>query len=171
VSNENDDSIDGPAQTSGDNYAALTDTVRELVKVMRDGGIGKLDVRRGDLRISLETLPAAITVTAAPVPGGMPIVPIDPAPAPEDDASSHVIASPMIGTYYAAPAPDEPPFLQIGELVAVGQTVAIIEAMKIMNEIVSERAGRVEEIYVTNGEAVEYGHPLLRLRLHQHVPE
>ncbi|MBX6341665.1 MAG: acetyl-CoA carboxylase, biotin carboxyl carrier protein, partial [Thermomicrobiaceae bacterium] len=69
-----------------------------------------------------------------------------------------------IGTFYASPAPGERPFVAVGDTVEVGQTVAIIEAMKIMNEIVAERAGVVEEIYVKDGDAVEYGSPLMRLR-------
>jgi acetyl-CoA carboxylase biotin carboxyl carrier protein len=81
----------------------------------------------------------------------------------EPEEGGHLITSPMIGTYYAAPGPNERPFVQVGDRVEVGQTVAIIEAMKIMNEIVSEFAGTVTELVAKNGEAVEYGHPLIRL--------
>jgi len=69
----------------------------------------------------------------------------------------------MIGTYYSAPGPGEEPFVRVGDLVAAGQTVAIIEAMKIMNEIQTERGGIVEELLVSNGQPVEYNQPLMRL--------
>lgn len=144
-------------------YEALTSTVRELIKVMRDGGINRLDVRRGDLRISLSAQQSErdeMVVRSAP--------PADhefrqaPGVATEQ-VDGYVIASPMIGTFYSAPAPGERPFVAVGDPVEVGQTVAIIEAMKIMNEIVAERPGVVEEIFVADGVAVEYGHPLIRL--------
>lgn len=144
-------------------YEALTEAVRELVKVMRDGGIGHLEVRQGDLRISLkstsyiESRPVRHEPVVSPVSSSLEA---DPAP----DESGHVVTSPMIGTYYSAAGPNERPFVQVGDRVDAGQTVAIIEAMKIMNEIVAERSGVVAEIYVRNGEAVEYGHRLMRLK-------
>jgi acetyl-CoA carboxylase biotin carboxyl carrier protein len=155
-----------PAETSTSAttaaYADLTDAVRQLVQLMRDGGIGQLDVRQGDLRISLksahaidvERVAAEPAVVAAPPPRVTEV---------EAEDGGHVITSPMIGTYYAASGPNERAFVEIGDRVEVGQTVAIIEAMKIMNEIVSEYAGTVTELIAKNGEAVEYGHPLIRL--------
>jgi acetyl-CoA carboxylase biotin carboxyl carrier protein len=133
---------------------------------MRDGGIGKLDVRRGDLRITLETGDALVAASASPLATSAGVAPVagEQTPGPIVGADDYVIRSPMIGTFYAAPAPGEPPFVHIGDEVTTGQTIAIIEAMKIMNEIVAERAGVVVEILATNGEAVEYGHPLMRLR-------
>jgi acetyl-CoA carboxylase biotin carboxyl carrier protein len=83
--------------------------------------------------------------------------------APVTLSSGYVVASPMIGTYYAAPRPGEEPFVRVGDMVAAGQTIAIIEAMKIMNEIQSERGGIVEELLVSNGQPVEYSQPLMRL--------
>ncbi|CCF83436.1 acetyl-CoA carboxylase biotin carboxyl carrier protein [Nitrolancea hollandica] len=151
-------------------YRALTEAIRDLIKVMHEGDIGRLEVERGDLRISLTAreliapptngvqpqIPPAIT--AGPPPAAVP------APAPVVDDHLYVVTSPMIGTFYASSAPGERPFVQTGDEVEAGQTVAIIEAMKIMNEIVAEQAGVVEAILVTNGETVEYGHPLMRLR-------
>jgi acetyl-CoA carboxylase biotin carboxyl carrier protein len=77
----------------------------------------------------------------------------------------HVVKAPMIGTFYASPAPGEPPFVHLGDHVSAGQTIGIIEAMKIMNEIVADRSGIVAEILAANAQAVEYGSPLLRLEL------
>ena len=156
---------DAPPSASADEYTALTGAVRELIKVMREGGISQLDVSRGDLRISLSAhaslTPAAEVYVAAPAVGEPPARPGEPAL----DDQVVVVTSPMIGTYYARPAPGEQPFINVGDAVEVGQTVAIIEAMKIMNEIVAEHAGVVERVLVRDGEPVEYGHPLLRLRL------
>jgi acetyl-CoA carboxylase biotin carboxyl carrier protein len=150
-------------------YGALTAAIRELIKVMHEGSIGRLEVEHGDLRISLTARGAvpevvngnpfeAPAVTAA-------IQPAQPAPdTPPAEDNLYVITSPMIGTFYAAPDPGDRPFVQVGDTVDAGQAVAIIEAMKIMNEIVSEHSGVVDTILVTNGETVEYGHPLMRLR-------
>jgi acetyl-CoA carboxylase biotin carboxyl carrier protein len=73
------------------------------------------------------------------------------------------IASPMVGTFYRAPAPDEPPFVSVGDRISVGQSVCIIEAMKLMNELEAEVSGQVMEILVENGESVEYGQVLMRV--------
>ena len=157
---------DAPSSLPTDDYTGLTGAVRELVTIMREGGISQLDVSRGDLRISLSAHAAPASAAAMPaahaVGGETPTRPAEPAL----DEHVAVVTSPMIGTYYASPAPGELPFIQVGDAVEVGQTVAIIEAMKIMNEIVAEQAGLVEQILVRDGEPVEYGHPLLRLRLH-----
>jgi acetyl-CoA carboxylase biotin carboxyl carrier protein len=74
-----------------------------------------------------------------------------------------LIKAPMIGTFYSSPTPGAPPFVEVGEEVAIGQVIGIIEAMKIMNEIVADRDGVVRELLVANGQPVEYGSPLLRL--------
>ena len=73
------------------------------------------------------------------------------------------MTAPMIGTYYASPSPGDPPFVQVGDAVEVGQTIGIIEAMKIMNEIAADRNGVVAEVLVANSQAVEYGSPLIRI--------
>ncbi|MGQ9870868.1 acetyl-CoA carboxylase biotin carboxyl carrier protein [Leptodesmis sp.] len=112
-------------------------------------------------------LPAAAPVTPATSveakspEGGSPSVPA--AFPPSNDRRWTEILSPMVGTFYRAPAPDEPPFVDVGDRIRVGQTVCIIEAMKLMNEIESEVAGEVIEILVQNGEPVEYNQPLMRI--------
>jgi acetyl-CoA carboxylase biotin carboxyl carrier protein len=80
-----------------------------------------------------------------------------------DVVEGHIVTSPMIGTYYSAPTPGEAPFVHVGDDVDVGQVVGIVEAMKIMNEIISDRAGVVFEVLVENAQPVEYGSPLIRL--------
>lgn len=170
MTTRNPDQPDSLVSGAAAEYRALTEAIRDLIQVMHEGDIGRLEVERGDLRISLtardlvtpttngvqQQIPAAIAAGPAPAP-------VTPA-APAVDDHTYVVTSPMIGTFYASSAPGERPFVQIGDEVEAGQTVAIIEAMKIMNEIVAEQAGVVEAILVTNGETVEYGHPLLRLR-------
>ena len=155
-------------QANGDvraEYSALTDTVQELIRLMRDGNVKRLEVRQGDLQISIASRETPTDgAPAARILNAVPVASIDTV-APSNESSIHLVKSPMIGTYYSAPAPTEPPFVNIGDRIDAGQTVAIIEAMKTMNEIQSEVAGVVEEILVKNGDPVEYGHPLMRVRV------
>ena len=156
---------DASPSSAADEYSGLTGAVRELVKVMREGGISQLEVSRGDLRIALSVHAShapATTVHVAPEVSGEVAAALG---EPATDDHVVVITSPMIGTYYASPAPGEPPFIHAGDPVEIGQTVAIIEAMKIMNEIIADHSGVVEQILVRDGEPVEYGHALLRLRV------
>jgi acetyl-CoA carboxylase biotin carboxyl carrier protein len=92
--------------------------------------------------------------TSPPVPTSLP---------PSNDRRWTEILSPMVGTFYRAPAPDEPPFVEVGDRIRTGQTVCIIEAMKLMNEIEAEVSGEVIEVLVQNGEPVEYNQPLMRI--------
>jgi len=107
----------------------------------------------------------AISTASAPAPESKPTViatetPVAP---PTADSKWEAVLSPMVGTFYHAPAPDEAPFVEVGDRVRVGQTLCIIEAMKLMNEIEAELSGQVMEILVNNGEPVEYGQPLMRI--------
>lgn len=102
-----------------------------------------------------------------PIPGGMAgstaAAPPPTASPPQVDPKWVAIKSPIVGTFYRAPGPDEPPFVQVGDRIRVGQTVCIIEAMKVMNEIVAEVSGQVMEILVQNGEPIEYEQTLMRI--------
>lgn len=91
-----------------------------------------------------------------PVPGTFP-------PTPLEQRLVETVISPMVGTFYRSPAPSEPPFVEAGDRIYVGQTVCIIEAMKLMNEIEAEVSGQIIEVLVQNGEPVEYGQPLMRI--------
>uniref|UniRef100_A0A831X726 Biotin carboxyl carrier protein of acetyl-CoA carboxylase n=1 Tax=Thermorudis peleae TaxID=1382356 RepID=A0A831X726_9BACT len=146
-------------------YAALTQAVRELVEVMQEAGLLRLEVAHGDLRIELEAGATPASAKAeTPSPNPLPVATPLPAPPLAEEAGTFTIDAPMVGTFYAAPAPDADPFVRVGDVVEPGQTVAIIEAMKIMNEIVAEQGGEVVALLVENGQAVEYGQPLMRLR-------
>jgi acetyl-CoA carboxylase biotin carboxyl carrier protein len=111
-----------------------------------------------------EALPAAATQSPGTQPTAPATTPTAPAPAPApNDAKLVPIISPMVGTFYRAPAPDEPPFVAVGDRIKVNQTVCIIEAMKLMNDIEAEVSGQIVEILVQNGEPVEYGQVLMRI--------
>jgi acetyl-CoA carboxylase biotin carboxyl carrier protein len=108
--------------------------------------------------------PAAEPVAAAPQPQSQ--EPLAPEPAPEmpSTVGVHILKSPMVGTFFAAPTPDAPPFVNAGDVVEVGQVLCIVEAMKLMNEIESEFAGEIVRIHVENGQPVEYGQPLFTIK-------
>jgi acetyl-CoA carboxylase biotin carboxyl carrier protein len=103
--------------------------------------------------------PAAATSQAAPAPAA----PAAPAAAKAADKPGHVVTSPLVGTFYRAPSPDSPPFVEIGSTVKKGQVLCIVEAMKIMNEIESDVEGKVAEIFAVNATPVEFGEKLLRI--------
>ena len=87
-----------------------------------------------------------------------------PAPQKSDDQTGSLVTSPLVGTFYAAPSQDLPPYVQVGDKVKKGQVLAIVEAMKLMNEIESDFDGEIVEIYVENGQPVEYGQKLFRIK-------
>lgn len=146
-----------------ENLIKLIDTVSasELTGFKYEEKGLKLQMSKGDGEVKVVAAPAA-PLPAAPLPAG-------PAPAPFKEETEEaakpgkVVESPLVGTFYAAPAEDAEPFVTVGSAVKKGQTLAIVEAMKLMNEIESDFDGTVEEIYVENGQAVEYGQPLFRL--------
>jgi acetyl-CoA carboxylase biotin carboxyl carrier protein len=155
-------------ERSADAYQQLTRTVRDLVELMRQGDLDRLEVTHGDLHILLcaranNSADHSASLDRDPAAS----VPQPAVPDPSAARDAHFITSPMVGTFYEAPSPGEPPFVRSGDTVEVGQTVAIIEAMKIMNEIVADRPGTIEEVLVKNGETVEYGHQLFRMRLNR----
>ena len=131
--------------------------VRALIGMMRAGGMSELDLSFGDVTVRLR---AGAGAAPASIP---PVFPAADAEAADEDGGD-LLTAPMIGTYYASPTPGAPPFVEVGDAVAAGQVIGIIEAMKIMNEIPAERGGVVEEVLVANGQPVEYGSPLIRLR-------
>jgi acetyl-CoA carboxylase biotin carboxyl carrier protein len=103
------------------------------------------------------TLEGSSSATPTPTP------PTQAVPPPKNERKLLEIISPMVGTFYRAPAPDEAPFVEVGDRIKAGQTVCIIEAMKLMNELETEVSGEIVEVLVQNGEPVEYGQPLMRV--------
>jgi acetyl-CoA carboxylase biotin carboxyl carrier protein len=153
--------------------------LRELVTILNKTDITELTLESGDLRLSIrksETKVAPTVTVAAPVaavsaPVQVAIDPVSSAPAPHTTTIADAlpakklieITSPMVGTFYRSPAPDEPPFVEVGDTIKKGNTVCIIEAMKLMNEIEAESAGKIVEILVDNTQPVEYGQVLMRV--------
>ena len=123
--------------------------VRKLADILSDTGLTEIEVEQGELRIRVAR---EITYAAAPA--------ADAAPAAKVHAGE-VIKSPMVGTVYMQPQPGDDPFIKVGQTVAAGQTLLIIEAMKTMNPIPSPRAGKVVEILVADSTPVEFGEPLV----------
>lgn len=150
-------SVDGTSIGAGSDE--LIGTVRELISMMGKGGITELDLSTGEINIRLRGLSGS-TVTVVP---NQIISANNMATETPKAEEGHLVTAPMIGTYYSAPSPGEAPFVHVGDDVEVGQVVGIVEAMKIMNEIISDRAGVVLEVLVENAQPVEYGSPLLRL--------
>lgn len=152
-----------PAANDMKDIQELTEVVRELIETMNAGNIGSLKLEYGSLRIALRSSDAGdlqTVVSKEPVQVSV--------PAQEDGASSevesgHLVIAPMIGTFYVAPAPNEPPFVTPGDHVQEGQTIGIIEAMKIMNEIAADCTGTIIDVIAGDGQTVEYGSPLVRI--------
>ena len=137
--------------------------IRLLLAALQESDVAELTLEFKDFRLTLRKGSAKASPPAAPPPA-----PPAEAPPPESapkPAPSHwvEVTAPMVGTFYSAPAPGETDFVQVGQRVNKGQTLCIIEAMKLMNEIEAETAGVVREILVSNGQPVEFGQVLMRL--------
>lgn len=148
------------------NQAIDPDLVRELAAILGESGLSEIEVEHGELRLRL-----ARTLTAAPVThvshagAAAPAAP-PPAAAPaaaEMAAHPGAVPSPMVGTAYLSPEPGAPPFVKIGDTVAQGQTLMVVEAMKTFNPIPAPRAGKVTAVLVGDAQPVEYGEPLVIL--------
>lgn len=142
--------------------------LRELLSAFDETTIAELTLKSGDFELALrkDGMGATISAPVAPAPVAEAMVaspPPAPAPPPTDPKWVEIV-SPMVGTFYRAPGPDEAPFVEVGDRVEVSQTVCIIEAMKLMNEVEAEVSGQIMEILVENGEPVEYQQPLMRVQ-------
>jgi acetyl-CoA carboxylase biotin carboxyl carrier protein len=156
--------------------------IKELIEMVAKHRLHGLELERSGFKLSISgesagqaaavaapraaEAPPVAAAAAAPVaaaaapPAAAPTAPAAEAP----PADSHVIKSPIVGTFYAAPSPDAEPFVRVGDRVRVGQVLCIVEAMKLMNEIESDIAGTVLQIYPKNAQPVEYGEPLFAIR-------
>ena len=144
--------------------------LKTLIDLVAESGISELEVTEGEGKVRIVKappqviaqpmqMPAMPAITASHAPAAAPAAMPAEAAAPQLPAG-HVVTSPMVGTFYRAPSPGAAPFVNVGDTVKEGQTVCIIEAMKLLNEIESDKAGVIKEILVENGQAVEYGQPL-----------
>jgi acetyl-CoA carboxylase biotin carboxyl carrier protein len=141
----------------------LTLNATDISELTLKDGDYELAIRRGPQPVPAVAMPVGVTsVPAAPIVAETPVIANTIPPTPESKWVD--VTSPIVGTFYASPAPDEPAFVQIGDRIQKTQTVCIIEAMKIMNEIEAEVAGELVEILVQNGQPVEFGQPLMRVK-------
>ena len=137
--------------------------IEEMLQLMESRGLVELEMEHQGLRIRLKKASSSHTPQVVEYVAGIPqpVAPVGQKSAPAVEESRRIIIkSPMVGTFYRAPAPDAPPFVEVGQDLEVGQVVCILEAMKLMNEIKSEVAGRVAEVLVDSGSPVEFGQPL-----------
>ena len=153
------------------------DQIEELLKTMTEHNLEEFEYSQGDLKIRLKKPSIGVAISAprmvsAPeiiVAGATPSssnASAASAPAPEARSTDdlHLVKSPIVGTFYASPSPGTEPFVKIGGYVDAGQTLCIVEAMKLMNEIESDSSGEVLRVFVENGQPVEYGQPLFGIR-------
>jgi acetyl-CoA carboxylase biotin carboxyl carrier protein len=151
--------------------------IRRLVKLVTESGIVELEIEQDNTRVRITQAAAAPQVLQYAAPAAAPVATTAPAPAAAPDTpregahvpahAQHVgdsayekILSPIVGTFYRSPSPEADPFVQVGQTISPGDTLCIIEAMKIMNEIEAEVSGRIVRALVENGQAVEYNQPL-----------
>jgi acetyl-CoA carboxylase biotin carboxyl carrier protein len=153
--------------------------LKELIDFLKENQIAEFDLDRGDLKIRLKFqqaesslgLPELTHLLRSAQPQGQLAsnAGIDPAVAApvavDPNAGLHIVKSPIVGTFYGSPTPGAAPFVAVGDHVAKGQAIAIIEAMKLMNEIESDAAGEVVKCLVVNGQPIEFGQPLYTIRL------
>ncbi len=138
--------------------------LKKLIDLVQESGIAELEITEGEERVRIsragQPMPAYM-----PMPQAMPLQQAAPAAAAVSapaaaEVEGHIVKSPMVGTFYRAASPGAKPFIEIGDRVNAGDTLCIIEAMKLLNEIEADQGGQVKEIYVENGQPVEYGEPL-----------
>jgi acetyl-CoA carboxylase biotin carboxyl carrier protein len=144
------------------NLMELSSFVDRLTQMAQKSGLTSLEIKTDDLKVKIRVGDRRGPVPAARA-NGLGDAIAEPSEAPTAALTGSVITSPMVGTFYHAPSPSDPPLVQVGDRIEVGQVIGIIEAMKIMNEIASDRNGLVVEIIASNGTPVEYGSPLVRV--------
>jgi acetyl-CoA carboxylase biotin carboxyl carrier protein len=144
--------------------------IKKLIELLEESNIGELEIREGEesVRISrngvapVVTYAAPVAAPTAPPPATVATPPVAEVPKPAAPAG-HVVRAPMVGTFYRSPSPGSPPFVEKGKHVKVGEVICIIEAMKMMNQIESDKAGVIEAMLVEDGHPVEFDQPLFTI--------
>ena len=170
VKRKNADEVTAPP--SGVDLGIPFDQIRALIDLLEERGLEEFELEREGVRIRIKrrgapAAPAPVFASYGPPANNAAAAPASEAAtsvAAEEGAGDHLIKSPIVGTFYAAARPDAPPFVRLGDVVAVGQVLCIVEAMKLMNEIEADVAGEIVRIYGENGQPVEYGEPLFAVR-------
>ena len=142
--------------------------LKTLIDLVQQSGIAELEITEGEERVRISRGGFAAPASAASAPAQMVLAqpaaeapPPSPAEAKPAEPEGHVVKSPMVGTFYRSSAPGAKPFVEVGQAVKAGETICIIEAMKLLNEIESDKDGVVKAVLVENGQPVEYGQPLV----------
>ncbi len=140
--------------------------VKKLIELLEESGIAEIEIKEGEEAVRISRMPTGSYATHAPAPvmapaaaAAPPAAAVEAVPA-KPRANEHVVTAPMVGTFYAAATPGAKAFVDIGDEVKVGQVLCIIEAMKMMNQIEADKAGRVTSVMAQNGDPVEFGQPL-----------
>jgi len=142
--------------------------LKKLIDLVQESGIAELEITEGEEKVKI-VKGGVVSMSAAPPALVAPAAAAEPRPAgaapaePEPGQEGHVVKAPMVGTFYRSSSPDAKPFVEVGQAVKEGDTICIIEAMKLMNEIEADASGVVKAILVENGQPVEYGQPLFIL--------
>jgi acetyl-CoA carboxylase biotin carboxyl carrier protein len=142
--------------------------IKKLIELLEESGIAEIEIKEGEEAVRISRMPTGalhgMPTYAMPMPAPIAAPAAAAVAAPEAPArprpNEHVVTAPMVGTFYSAPSPGSKAFVEIGDEVKVGQTLCIIEAMKMMNQIESDKSGRVTSIMAQNGDPVEFGQPL-----------
>jgi acetyl-CoA carboxylase biotin carboxyl carrier protein len=149
--------------------------IKKLIELLEESGIAEIEIKEGEEAVRISRMPPAGFASMHPLaqvvhgsalPGGAARIPEAPPAAHAEGAAGkpkpneHVVTAPMVGTFYASPSPGAPSFVEIGDEIEVGQVLCIIEAMKMMNQIEADKAGRIASIMAKNGDPVEFGQPL-----------
>jgi acetyl-CoA carboxylase biotin carboxyl carrier protein len=145
--------------------------VKKLIELLEESGIAEIEIKEGEESVRISRMPTGPMVThmapalmqlpaSAAAPVAAPVAAAGPPAAPARRANEHVVAAPMVGTFYASASPGAKAFVEIGSEVKEGQVLCIIEAMKMMNQIESDKQGKITAIMATNGDPVEFGQPL-----------
>ncbi|MAY41605.1 MULTISPECIES: acetyl-CoA carboxylase biotin carboxyl carrier protein [unclassified Neptuniibacter] len=144
--------------------------VKKLIELLEESNINEIEIKEGEESVRISR---GSQVVAAPYPTAPVAAPVAPAPvaaapaveaAPEAPVSNgHVVKSPMVGTFYTAPSPSSPAFIEVGKTVKAGDVICIVEAMKMMNQIEADKAGVIEAILVEDGQPVEYDQPIVTI--------
>jgi acetyl-CoA carboxylase biotin carboxyl carrier protein len=141
--------------------------IKKLIELLEESGIAEIEIKEGEEALRISRMSTAVTHVAPSVASiPLPAAPVQVAAPAAVEApvkakgNEHVITAPMVGTFYGAPSPGAKPFVEIGDEIKMGQVLCIIEAMKMMNQIEADKAGRVTSVMARNGDPVEFGQPL-----------
>ena len=147
--------------------------IKKLIELLEESGIAEIEIKEGEEAVRISRMPVASAhphaipqylhmpaPAAAPLASAAAAVALPAAETPKPKSNEHVITAPMVGTFYASPSPAAKAFVEIGDEIKVGQVLCIIEAMKMMNQIEADKAGKISSIMARNGDPVEFGQPL-----------